>query len=169
MLAVAIVGLIANFISAWLLHGTSKSDLNVRSAFLHMLADTLSSIIIIIGAVVIYFTGWNIIDPILSIGIAVVILGWGWQLFKDSINILLEAAPKGMDSDQISSFLKERIPEIEEVTDLHVWVITSNMYSLTTHIKLKAGQERDDSEVLVEIKRELDKEFSIGHTTIELV
>ena len=72
-----------NLVSVFILHGSHKDDLNVKSAFLHMMGDTLSSVVIVVGAVVIYFTGWNIIDPILSIGIAGVIFVWGWSLFKD--------------------------------------------------------------------------------------
>ncbi len=169
MLAVAIVGLIANFISAWLLHGASKSDLNVRSAFFHMLADTLSSVIIIIGAIVIYFTGWNVIDPILSIGIAVVILGWGWQLFKDSINILLESTPKGLTADEVSDALIKEIPGIKEITDLHVWEITSKMYSMTAHVKLKQEFDAKElKEILLKINQIADNKFDIEHTTIQL-
>ena len=169
MLGFAIVGLIANVISAMLLHGTSKDDLNVRSAFLHMLADTLSSVFIIIGAVVIYFTGWSVIDPILSIGIAIVIFGWGWQLFKDSIKILLEFAPKGMDAEQIMGFLKEEVSEIEEITDLHIWTITSNMYSMTAHVKLKNNVNSVDAKrIVAQMKQLVDEEYQIEHVTIEV-
>ena len=168
MLIVAIIGLLANFASAWLLHGTSKDDLNVRSAFLHMLADTVSSVVIIIGAIVIYFTGWNIIDSILSIGIAVVIFIWGLGLFKDSVNILLEGTPKGLTTDEVSETLLKDIPMIKEITDLHIWEITSKMYSMTAHIKLKEetkGIEIKDT--LNKIKQLVDERFDIEHTTIE--
>lgn len=168
MLIVAIVGLIANLISAWLLHGTSKSDLNLRSAFLHMLADTVSSVIIIIGAVIIYFTGWNFIDPILSIGIALVILSWGWGLFKDSVRILLESVPKSISTEEVTNVLMKEIPLIKEITDLHIWEITSRMYSMTAHIKLKEELKRVNvSELLSRIKQSVNERFDIEHTTIE--
>lgn len=168
MLIVAIVGLIANFISAWLLHGTSKSDLNLRSAFLHMLADTVSSLVIIIGAVIIHFTGWNFIDPILSIGIALVILSWGWGLFKDAVRILLESVPKGISTDEVSKVLMKENPGIKQITDLHIWEITSKMYSMTVHIKLKGELERANvRELLNKIKQSVNERFDIEHTTIE--
>lgn len=167
MLVVAIIGLIVNLVSAYILKG-AKDDLNVRSAFLHMWADTLSSVAIIIGAIIIHFTGLNILDPLLSIIIAFIILSWGWQLFKDSVNILLEAAPKGLDSDQIIDMIKKNIPEVEQINDLHVWEITSKMYSLTAHIKLKDNlQEIERRKVLNLIKDIVNREFDIEHTTIE--
>lgn len=168
MFIIAIIGLIVNLISTLILHGADKEDLNIKSAFLHMWADTLSSVAIVVGAVVIYFTRWNIIDPVLSILIAVVVGAWGWQLFKDSVNILLESAPKGMDCNQVASALKAGIPDIEEITDLHIWEITSKMYSMTAHIKLKEKlSECGTKGILDRIKNILNTQFDIEHTTIE--
>jgi len=169
MLSIAVIGLVVNLISAWILHGAGKDDLNVKSAFLHMWADALSSVAIILGAVVIYFTRWNILDPLLSVVIALLILGWGWQLFKDSVNILLESTPKGMDSDQVARALKDGTPEIEEITDLHIWEITSKMYSLTAHVRLNPGTGAADMPgILAAIKKIADEQFDIEHTTIEI-
>jgi cobalt-zinc-cadmium efflux system protein len=169
MFIIAIVGLLVNLISAWILHGASKDDLNVKGAFLHMLADTLSSVAVVMGAVVIYFTQWNIIDPILSVGIALVILIWGWGLLKDSVNILLETAPKGINSDDVVKVLKEEISQIEDITDLHLWVITSNMYSMTAHIKLKENINKQSvKDILQNIKSIVNKRFDIEHTTLEV-
>jgi len=169
MFIVAFVGLIVNLVSIWILHGVSKHDLNIKGAFLHMLADTLSSIIIVIGAAIIYFTGLNIIDPILSIAVAIVILIWGWGLFRDSVNILLEAAPKGIDRDEVSKVLREQIPQIEAISDMHLWTITSNMHSMTLHLKLREPFTREDEkEIVCKIKQIVDQRFNIEHTTIEL-
>jgi cobalt-zinc-cadmium efflux system protein len=169
MFIVALVGLVVNLATAMILHGTSRHDINIRGAFLHMLADTLSSVVIVIGAVVIYFTGWNVLDPILSIGVALVILKWGWGLFRDSVNILLESAPKGMDSDDIREALTASVQEIEEITDLHIWEITSKMYSLTAHLRLKKDVSRDgERQVLATVRRVLNEKFDIEHTTIEI-
>lgn len=168
MFIIALVGLLVNLTSAWILQGTSRNDLNIKGAFLHMLADTLSSVVIVIGAIIISFTRWVIIDPILSIGIALVIFWWGWGLFRDSVNILLESAPKGLTVDEVSETLKKEIPAIEEITDLHIWEITSNMYSMTAHIRLQRELIRsDEKEMLVKIKRIVDEQFDIEHTTIE--
>lgn len=169
MFWIALAGLIVNFISVWILHGADKKDLNVKGAFLHMLADTFSSVVIVAGAVVISFTGWYLIDPVLSILIALMICVWGWGLFKDSVNVLLEAAPKGLTIDLVSEVLKKEIPLIEEITDLHLWVITSHMYSMTAHIKLTKGiGPQEERAVLNGIKRIVDERFDIEHTTIEI-
>lgn len=168
MFVIAVIGLMANLICVLILRGTNRDDLNVKGVFFHMLADTLSSVVIVIGAVIIYFTGWNIIDSLLSMGIALVILIWGWGLFKDSVNILLETAPKGMTTAEVSEVLRKEIPDIEDISDLHVWVITSNMYSMTAHIKLKEQVGKENvKRILNKIKQLVDKRFDIEHTTIE--
>ncbi len=168
MFIIALVGLLVNLTSAWILHGTSRKDLNVKGAFLHMLADTLSSVAIVIGAIIISFTKWTIIDPLLSIGIALVICWWGWGLLRDSVNILLESAPKNLIVDQVAETLKKEIPAIEEITDLHIWEITSQMYSMTAHIRLQSGISREDErQILINIKRLLNERYDIEHATIE--
>jgi cobalt-zinc-cadmium efflux system protein len=169
MLGVAVIGLIVNLITAWILREASRGDLNVKGAFLHIIADTLSSIVIVFGAAVIYFTNWNIIDPILSIGIALVILIWAWGLFRDSVNILLEAAPRGANTDEVSEVLMKEVPEIKEITDLHIWTITSNMHSMTAHIVLKESFQKEEAKaVLSRIKQIVNERFDVGHTTIEV-
>jgi cobalt-zinc-cadmium efflux system protein len=105
MFFVALVGLAVNAISVWILSGSAKGDLNIKGAFLHMMADTISSIVIVFGAIVLYFTGWYFIDPLLAIGICVVIFVWAWRLFRDSIDILLEMAPKGMNIEEVGAEL----------------------------------------------------------------
>lgn len=168
MFIIAVIGLLVNLASVYILHGTHKEDLNVKSAFLHMLGDTLSSVVIVIAAVVIYFTGWNIIDSVLSIGIGLVILIWGWNLFKDSVNILLEAAPKGMNTEDVTKALVSEIPLIAEITDIHVWEITTKMYSMTAYVRLRPEVDRQlEKEILVKIKQIVDERFDIEHTTIE--
>lgn len=168
MLLVALLGLAANGLSIILLRGSVGGGLNVKSAFLHMLADAASSVVVIIGAVIVSITGWYIVDPLLGIGISVLIFVWAWGLLKDSVNVLLETAPKGMDMDTVSSELITNVPEIVEITDLHVWEITSGMYSLTAHIKVDKIGFENSKKVLHRINKVLDKEFGIGHTTIQL-
>ena len=169
MFAIAMIGLVANLATAWLLHGASHADMNVRSAFLHMLADTVSSVAVLIGALVISLTGWNVIDPLLSSGIALVILAWGWDLFKDAVNVLLETAPKGMTSEDIIQTLTEGIPDIREISDLHVWVITSRMFSMTAYVKVKEGLTVEQRrQVCRQIRRIADERYDIEHVTIEI-
>lgn len=167
MLIVALFGLVANGLSILILKGSVKTDLNIKGAFLHMFADTVSSVAIIMGAIAVSLTNWYIIDPLMAIGISILILAWAWGLFKDSVNILLETAPKGMNIDEISYELTKAFPEIEEITDMHVWEITSNMYSFTAHIRINAGDYRQTKEVLDKINELLDQKYSIEHTTIQ--
>lgn len=165
MLVVAAIGLVVNVASVLILRGSARDDLNIKGAFLHVMADTVSSIVIIFGAIVIYFSGWNIIDPLLAIGISAVIAVWAWRLLKDSVNILLEIAPRGVTSDDVSVEIRKAIPEIREIHDMHIWVITSNMYILTAHIALDPAA--DKGRILERINRLLDEKYDIEHTTIQ--
>ena len=167
MLIVALFGLAANGLSILILHNSVRSDLNIRSAFLHMFADTASSVVIIIGAIVVSLTNWYIIDPLLAIGISILIFVWAWQLFRDSVNVLLETAPKGMNIDDITSELKKNFPEIVKITDMHIWEITSNMYSFTAHIQIKAMDYLGSKQLLEKIDMLLDEKYGIEHTTIQ--
>ena len=167
MLIVALFGLAANGLSILILRGSVRNDLNVKGAFLHMFADAVSSVVIIFGAIAVSLTNWFIIDPLLAIGISILILSWAWGLFKDSVNILLETAPKGMNINEISYELKKALPEIQEITDMHVWEITSNMYSLTAHVSINASDYRKSREVLDKINDLLSQKYSIEHITVQ--
>jgi len=168
MLLVALFGLVANGLSIILLRGSVKSGLNIKGAFLHMFADTASSVVIIIGAGIVSLTNWYIIDPLLGIGISILIFVWAWGLLKDSVNILLETAPKGMDINKVSSELKKDIPEIIQITDMHIWEITSGMYSLTAHIQISIINYEKSRQILDKINNILDEKYGIEHTTIQL-
>ena len=167
MFFVALVGLAVNAISVWILGGSARDDLNIKGAFLHMLADTISSIVIVFGAIVLYFTGWYFIDPLLAIGICLVIFVWAWRLFRDSIDVLLETAPKGMNINELSAELRKAIPEIQDIQDIHVWVITSNMYSFTAHIAIGQVNRSRSNEILMAINKLLSEKYNIEHTTIQ--
>ena len=165
MLLVALLGLAANGLSIIILRGSAKNDLNVKGAFLHMFADAASSVAIIIGAVVVTYTNWYILDPLIGIGISIVIFVWAWSLLKDSVNVLLETAPKGMDTEDVGNELKKNIPAIVGISDLHLWEITSGMYSFTAHIQVKGG---DNKQILSDINRILEEKYGITHTTIQI-
>jgi len=168
MLLVALFGLAANGLSVVILRKSVKSDLNIKGAFLHMFADTASSVVIIIGAIIVHLTNWYIIDPLLGIGISVLIFIWAWGLLKDSVNILLETAPKNMHMDEVSLELKENVPEIVQITDMHIWEITSGMYSLTAHIQINVIDCQKSMQILERINELLDQKYGIEHTTIQL-
>lgn len=164
MLMVAVVGLVVNLVSAIILLDVGKTDLNVRSAFLHMLGDTASSGGIVIGSVIIYFTGWYAIDPMLSMLIALVILVWSWNLLRDSVNILLETAPRHIDIDDVIKSICVSAPEVTDVHDVHIWEITSQMYSMTAHIVFRDDCHVSECAAVFErLRQPLLEQFQISH------
>lgn len=168
MFFVAILGLLVNLVTVFILHRAEKGDINMRSAFLHMLADTASSFGVVGGAVVIYFTGRLQIDPILSVVIACLIAVWSWGLLKESILVLLESSPRHIDSKEVVRVLKAASSEIVDVHDLHVWEVTSQMYSLTAHILVDGSLTVNDCErVRKQAARILDGHFHITHTNFQ--
>lgn len=168
MFLVAMLGLVENILCLFILRGSQRDDLNVKGAFLHMVADTASSVAVVSGAIVLYFTNWYILDPLLSIGISLLILRWAYGLFKDSVSILMESAPKGINIDDVSAKLKKEVPEIQDIYDMHIWVITSNMYSLTAHISIVEGSRERSAQILRRINQVLNETYHIGHTTIQV-
>jgi len=169
MMLIGIIGLIVNIISVFILKDSSKDDLNIKGVFYHMIADTASSIGILGAAIVISFTGWNIIDPLISIGISFIILYWAWNVLKDSTRILLEMAPDGLDTDIIKSDVKKKFPEIKELFNAHLWVVSSNIYVFSAYARLDdeydpRGQER----LISKINEYLYKEYNITESTIQV-
>ncbi len=168
MLVVGIVGLLVNLSTAALLYGVGDGDLNVRGAFLHMLADTLSSVGVVFGALVIHRTGWLWMDPLLSVFIAALIVRWSWSLLRDSVSILMESTPKGMDLQQVLSSLQSMSDDIQSVHDLHVWEITSNMHALTVHITVSADLTVAECDAIrVRAQDMLQSTFHISHAILQ--
>ncbi len=168
MLLVALAGLAANGISILILRNNIRNDLNVKGAFLHMFADTASSILIIIGAIVVSFTGWYIIDPLLGIGISILIFVWAFGLMRDSINVLMETAPKGINVDVVTLEIKKNVPEVTAISDMHIWEITSGMYALTAHMEANITSSSNVSEIIHRLNKLLNDKFGIEHTTIQI-
>lgn len=167
MFMVACVGLVANITCAYILKGNGHGhSLNVRSAFLHMLGDTISSVGVIIGAAIIYYTNWFIVDPVISVILCILILVWSYKLIMESVDILLEATPKGINIDEVIISLKQ-IPGIDNAHDIHVWTITSGMYSMSGHIDTKDMLISETTRLSKEINRILGEKFKIGHTVIQ--
>jgi len=137
MLVVALVGLGVNLASIAILQGTRSEDINVRSVFYHMVADAASSVGIVAAAVVIHYTRWNILDPLVSLGISALIVRWSWGILKDSTKILLEIAPTGLNIDMITEDLKKEFPEIRRLYNRHLWTITAGMVVFSAHVELQ--------------------------------
>jgi len=167
MMWIAIAGLIVNLTTAWILKKVSQEDINVRSAFLHMLGDTASSVGVIVVAWMIQKTGKTWLDPVASILIAIVIAIWSIGLIRDSIHILLEAAPKHLSSNEICKVLRETIPQILEVHHVHIWTLTSGICSLTAHIVLEDLPLRKTEEIRTSINKLLSERFQICHTNLQ--
>lgn len=167
MMVISIIGLIINIIVAYILHsqGSTKENLNVRSAFLHVIGDLLGSVGAIIAAILIMLFGWYIADPIASMIVSLLVLYSGWHVLKESVNILMEAKPSGVDYDKVMSLLKS-VNGVEDIHDLHIWMITSDFSVMTVHLKVKPDSDRDL--ILEKSKQLINKEFGIKHVTIQL-
>ena len=169
MLIVAFIGLAVNITSILILQGSQKSSLNVRSVFYHMIADAASSVGIVIAAFIIIATNFVILDPIVSLGISIVILYWAWGILRDSTRILLEMAPKGMDIEKINEDLKENFPIIIEIDDAHLWTIIPNMHLYTAHIRLEDNDTiTNQEEVISKLSEFLSNKYSIMESTIQI-
>ncbi|MCM8775731.1 MAG: cation diffusion facilitator family transporter, partial [Candidatus Omnitrophica bacterium] len=151
-----------------ILNDSERKDINVRSAFLHMLADAVSSIGVVIAAAVIHYRGWLWVDPLISAVIALVILSWCWGLLKDSICVLLESYPQDIQPQEILRALKKNFNEVEDIHDIHIWEITSHMYMLTAHLVVDPSLKVSDCEVLRDrMCRFLESDFHVTHATFQ--
>ncbi len=167
MLAVAVAGLVVNILSFTILHGGDQHNLNIRGAALHVLGDLLGSVAAIIAALVILYTQWTPIDPMLSLLVAALIFRSAWGLVKRSAHVLLEGAPEHVDPEQISERVTASIPEVRNAHHIHVWGLTPQELLLTMHVTLTAPVE-NTSDILRRVKQLLDEEFGIDHSTIEI-
>ena len=169
MFIIALIGLGVNISSILILQGTQKQNLNVKSVFYHMIADAASSVGILIAAIIITFTGFVFLDPLVSIGISIVIIFWAWNILRDSTRILLEIAPKGVNIDDISDNLKNQYPEIIEISNAHFWTITPDILVFTAHIFVNVDVlKKDRDRLLSNIAIYLKKQYNVIETTIEL-
>jgi cobalt-zinc-cadmium efflux system protein len=165
MLVVAAVGLLANLAGMWLL--SRSGSLNVRSARLHVTGDALSSAGVLAGGAVISFTQWFWVDSLVSFAIGVVVLRSAFHLLVETVDVLLEATPRGIDPAEVSRAI-EREPGITGVHDLHIWSITSGMPALSGHVILDAECHSRSDDTLNRLKEMLRERFAIEHTTIQI-
>lgn len=165
VIIVALIGIVINGLTAVLFMAGRKSDLNIRGAFLHMAADALVSLGVVIAGVIILWTGWQWIDPMVSLAISIVIFLGTWGLLKESINLSLDAVPEGIDIIKIKEYLSA-LPTIIEVHDLHVWGMSTTEAALTVHL---TRSEIDDNDALLQkLTKELHDKFGIEHATIQI-
>lgn len=167
MLVIAALGLVANILGAFVLNKHSHSNLNIRGAYLHILGDALSSVGVVIGGLIILYTGWNLIDPILSILISLVIMYGAWALVKESVNILLESVPAHVDIEEVASHL-QKIEGVREAYHIHVWTITSGVYAMSAHIVIDDQLVSRNRELLDQIDDLIARKFRILHSTFQI-
>ncbi|SAL75576.1 cation diffusion facilitator family transporter [Caballeronia peredens] len=166
MLIVAVVGLLANIAAFFVLHGGNRENLNLRGAWLHVLGDMLGSIAAIVAALVILWTGWTPIDPLLSIFVAVIILKSAWGIVKSSAHILLEGTPEGVNLVDIKADLEQNVAQVHDAHHIHAWSITGEQHLVTLHVHPVAGASARD--VVVAVQQRLATRFNIQHVTVQV-
>jgi len=166
MMVVAVAGLIANILAFWILHrGSEEKNLNVRAAALHVLGDLLGSVGAIVAALVILWTGWTPIDPILSIVVSCLVLRSAWRLLQESVNELLEGAPTSLDIGELKRNLSRSIPEVRNVHHVHVWLVGEKPL-MTLHVQVVPPHDHDA--LLERIQHFLEHHYEIAHSTIQM-
>lgn len=165
MFVAAGIGIVINLIIGF---GLKKeaNNLNVRAAMLHVFGDVGVSAGVIVAGIIILLTGWTIVDPLLSVGIAVLIAVGAWRILRETTDILLEAVPKGVSIPGLVKDMKS-VEGIEDVHDLHVWSITSNMYALSCHALIADVPPSNSSVILHSLNTMLSDKYHIGHVTIQ--
>jgi cobalt-zinc-cadmium efflux system protein len=166
MLAVASLGLLVNLAAFELLRRGDPQNLNVRGAALHVLGDLLGSVAALVGALVILWTGWTPIDPLLSLLVAALILRSAWGLLRRSAHILLEGAPDWLDVAELRTAVVEALPEIRDIHHVHCWMLTSERPLITLHAEIAPGA--DHEQALAGVRGVLHDRFGIDHATIQL-
>jgi cobalt-zinc-cadmium efflux system protein len=165
MFVVAVLGLAVNAVAAWLLHADAAHSLNVRGAYLHVLGDLLGSVATVSAALIIRYTGWVAADPVASLLTTLLIVRGAWALVRESVDVLLESAPKHVDPADVRRRL-EGLPGVLGVHDLHVWTVAGGMISCTAHAVV--GEADRYADVLRGAQDALAREFGIRHFTLQL-
>ncbi len=165
MLGVAVAGLVANLVSAAVLHRGHRHSLNVRGAFLHVIGDALGSLGAIIAALAMMMFGWALADPIAALLITALILVSAWRLVRESIDVLMEAVPGHVDMEALSREIRA-VAGVHDVHDLHVWTLTSGYHAISAHVDV--DDEADPSSVLRALQALARERFDLAHTTFQL-
>ncbi|GHM58394.1 MAG: cation efflux protein [Candidatus Mesenet longicola] len=166
MFSIATIGLIANILAFFLLYKKDEDNLNIKSAVLHITGDILGSLAAIAASFIIMYTNWQIVDPILSVFVSIVILRSAYKIVKHSCHILLEGTPKNINPDEVKSKVIQIIPEVIDVHHVHIWSLTENYLIITAHIKVCQGINYNDT--IYNVKKLLCDIFSIAHATVEI-
>jgi len=165
VMAVAAIGIVLNGISAWMLHAGSHGDLNRRSAYIHMLSDAAVSAGVLLSGLLIIFTGWSLLDPIVSLLIVAVILLGTWRLLKDSLTLSLDGVPASVNSSAVMSYLAHQ-RGVTDVHDLHIWALSTTSIALTAHLVVPDRGAEDA--LLTSLTPDLKRRFRIQHATLQI-
>lgn len=165
IVAVAAVGVVINTVTALFFFRGKDQDLNIRGAYLHMAADAAVSLGVVISGLLIWKFGWPLVDPLISLVIALVILLSTWGLLRDSLNLAVDAVPKGVDPEAVRGYLCS-LPGVRGVHDLHIWPMSTTRTALTVHLVMIA--QPDDNHFLHDTAHELEHRFHIEHVTIQI-
>lgn len=165
VMAVAAIGVVINAVTALLFVSGQKHDLNIRAAFLHMVADAGVSLGVVIAGAIILFKGWLLADPLISLFVVVVILVGTWSLLRDSLNLSLDSVPKNIDVTEVKSYLTG-IEYVSQIHDLHIWALSTTESALSVHLKVCDGSLPND--FLANIQAHLHDVFDIEHSTIQI-
>jgi len=166
MMAVAGIGLLMNGGIMLALRQSSKGDVNIRGAFVHMLGDALGSVAIVAGALAIRYTGWSQVDPILSILIGLLIVWTAWDIVRESLNILLEGLPRGIKLNDVADAMKATTGVLD-VHDLHIWSLGSSAHALSCHVLIDDVPPSASDVILRRLNGILEEKFHIAHTTVQ--
>lgn len=164
IMIVAGIGIVVNSLTAMLFFKDKNDDLNIRGAYLHMAADALISAGVVISAVVIFYTSWDWLDPIVSIVISLIIIYGTWNLLKDSIRLSMDAVPADIDPIAVKKYL-ESLPDVREAHDLHIWAMSTNETALSVHLTMNSNSMTNAT--LTKISVHLKNNFKIHHPTIQ--
>jgi len=162
---VAFIGVLINGFSAWLFVAGSKDDINVRGAYQHMAADAVLSLGVVVSGVVIIYTGWTWLDPVVSLLLVIVIVIGTWSLLRESIQMVLAGVPASVDPTAVTAFLAAQ-PGVTEVHDVHIWAMSTTETALTAHLVMPAGYPGDAA--IDDVTRHLREQFSIHHCTLQV-
>lgn len=167
LIAVGLIAVVINLVTALLVHRGSESDLNLRSAFVHLMGDVISTVGAVVAGIIIYFTGANWLDPFVSVLIGILILYNAWGILRDAVDILLEATPRDVDMKKMVREIKE-LDGVLGVHDLHVWSITQNMRTMSAHILTKDIPVSEGAEIQNRINELVYHRYNIAHATLQL-
>jgi cobalt-zinc-cadmium efflux system protein len=167
VIVVASVAFVANGISTFLMSKNSRDDLNAKSAYLHLLYDSINSLFVIVAGILIYYFNWTILDPIFSIIIGLFIIKSGWDVVLETVNILIEGTPKHIDMNAAASFIST-FPGVKQIHHLHIWSLSSKMNALSVHVVLPDQLISEGYLIIERLEKALKDKFNIDHPTIQL-